>query len=623
MKKIIFYIFIQALAVASFSQQENLLWYQGKLIKPNVLLTIKGDTVIYSPQKNQVRIVSKAGSGKKMDGMLAEINKTPIRIEEEIKRLSQVVPRHILPDLSANLIKAYTSVEASWKPILQNIITIPDGPELVLLKSGNSKEKGGPSYSFEETTFSDPGVEELRKQIKELKEKHKPINSSILPIPPRYNFSYCFPCDSLAVQRYKKDKDQFFAEMYGDDTTLSKKVLSYASSIQKKGLLNNSYYSEANNELMSFMNYMQMRNAEKVKTLVELYQNDPYRIPAVIDYWLPVERELQLMGMTEESPIKGHNFWELLFTTLDNFFYNSMQERDYSIGLNINAILAFERQKQLLGKKGYPLYLQVSSFNQFKLNSNITAKLGKDGEHIMGHARGDNWYHAIPDKKTCRLNWYLSGLPTEKPEYNLIAGEMVGAPVQYVGTKKWMSEVPDIKIDFCYKEGEEPVDSVIASTFHPQGFQELWQYPEPTGVLNITNIGGAFMACFLDVERIKKEAEQMNKDKIEQMKKEMQEKYAKLAGADMKTINSMAMNSRADMEKLNREIKELLIKNNPAKYIFMPQVHNKDVILFKEKLDGREIFPENTAILYAFFHLTMEHDTNGGHPLLPEHGSRK
>ena len=70
-----------------------------------------------------------------------------------------------------------------------------------------------------------------------------------------------------------------------------------------------------------------------------------------------------------------------------------------------------ERERQLLGQYiagPENLIEQYLDFNQFKLHSNITAKLGNDGGYIAGHVRGDNWFYALTDKETCRLNWVLA-----------------------------------------------------------------------------------------------------------------------------------------------------------------------------------------------------------------------
>ncbi|MEI9810883.1 MAG: hypothetical protein WDO16_25075 [Bacteroidota bacterium] len=89
-------LFITCTVVGQADTSYQLLWYAGKKIKPNVLLTPKGDTVIYNPAKGEIKVVSKNGPGKKFDNMLAELNKTPQRAQQMVNRLSRM-PKIMLP----------------------------------------------------------------------------------------------------------------------------------------------------------------------------------------------------------------------------------------------------------------------------------------------------------------------------------------------------------------------------------------------------------------------------------------------------------------------------------------------------------------------------------------------
>jgi hypothetical protein len=62
-------------------------------------------------------------------------------------------------------------------------------------------------------------------------------------------------------------------------------------------------------------------------------------------------------------------------------------------------------------------------------------------------------------------------------------------------------------------------------------------------------------------------------------------------------------------------ISELIHSANTGRYIFEPTVHNKENIVLKERLNGKELFPANTATEYAFFHLLLEHDPDGPYPI--------
>ena len=100
---------------------------------------------------------------------------------------------------------------------------------------------------------------------------------------------------------------------------------------------------------------------------------------------------------------------------------------------------------------------------------------------------------------------------------------------------------------------------------------------------------------------------------MEKRAKELQARYAKMIQGNPMDAGNLSIKMQADVEKMNREIKEMLAKTNPLKYVFTPLVNNKSKEIVKERLDGREIFPENAGIVYAWFHLTMEHDPEGPH----------
>ncbi len=62
-------------------------------------------------------------------------------------------------------------------------------------------------------------------------------------------------------------------------------------------------------------------------------------------------------------------------------------------------------------------------------------------------------------------------------------------------------------------------------------------------------------------------------------------------------------------------ILELIHSANTGRYIFEPTVHNKEMIVLKERLNGKELFPANIATEYAFFHLLLEHDPDRPCPI--------
>ncbi|MEI9810887.1 MAG: hypothetical protein WDO16_25095 [Bacteroidota bacterium] len=80
-------------------------------------------------------------------------------------------------------------------------------------------------------------------------------------------------------------------------------------------------------------------------------------------------------------------------------------------------------------------------------------------------------------------------------------------------------------------------------------------------------------------------------------------------------MSIMELGKYGSVQTANRVITDLVHVADPGRYIFKPVVHNKDKLIIQDKLNGKVIFPENTATEYAWFHLTLEHDPDGPYKL--------
>jgi hypothetical protein len=130
MKKIISITLLSFCAIAVSAQVTDtsyrLLWYKGKKIKENVLLTTKADTVSYNPSNGIIKVTSKAGRGKQFDDMLKELNKSPQRIREMVGRLMTGRTKDALPAVLYNVGSAYNEIKEEYISILSNTFTIPE-----------------------------------------------------------------------------------------------------------------------------------------------------------------------------------------------------------------------------------------------------------------------------------------------------------------------------------------------------------------------------------------------------------------------------------------------------------------------------------------------------------------
>jgi hypothetical protein len=64
---------------------------------------------------------------------------------------------------------------------------------------------------------------------------------------------------------------------------------------------------------------------------------------------------------------------------------------------------------------------------------------------------------------------------------------------------------------------------------------------------------------------------------------------------------SAAMNEAKQMVAIGESV-------SPWSFLFKAHLINNQKIVFDHTLNGRELFPENTAIVEAVFHMIMEHD---------------
>lgn len=720
----------------------HLLWYKGKKLKPNVLLTPRLDTVTYIPSKGKIKVVSKAGVGYKYDNMLAEIVKTPERIKEKMAELAARVPKTLVPHLAAPLEKAYNQVRHDYEEALSNNIELPKaftlqelakpggaggavqqrsivpGNDVIgdktavqqnaasitsnaTVEKGMAQQKAASvasnaaiekhvaqqkAASVVNNTSTDKPVVAQQKasslssdvtvekpvaaqqtatnttpaaanssgaqweanpypetgilteipldkngaiilkpkdvhrlaQIREVLdyyERHKNDIINSVPQPPAYSFSYCFKCDSTYDQRWDKEFNAFIDELMGEDKHILQQIFSISRSAEL--LFPEPLFEETINLMNKVLAFIMDRADKRVRLLFKEYGDNATYTRAVISALLGLDRQQQLMGFEQADHFNAPAMIHSLEKTAE-IFVKAMKEYDYTIILDVERILGMDRQFQLMGGKPPVNTYDAITFNQFKMEFQITGKVAGDKGYQLAELKGKNWYAAVPDQKTCRLNWVLMGPDQNKLSAQLVAAELKGSggEISYVGTKLWKAAKPKIRLDFCEGWG---TDTLEAYTFLPAGDTELWNYPAPTGVINMGHMNTILTGCFVDVQRTaEKAAYFMTPGNVDKMKQEMTRQYEtfmKNGGADM-AKNAAGMSAQ-DMQKMMKmanamnagtRVGELVNTSNAASYLFKPAVRNKNKMIFKESLNGKELFPENKATVYAWFHVSLEQD---------------
>lgn len=645
----------------------HLLWYKGKKLKPNVLLTPRLDTVTYIPARRKVKVVSKSGTGERYDKMLAELNKTPQRMKETMAEFAARLPKAMVPHMAAPLERAYNSVMNDYKDALANTIELPEtftatftklqsnaAPRNAQVKSdavrsANAQEKSNTSLSTENNSAKSASANQAEsyeypetgiltdvplnsiggiilkvkdahrlapiREVLDYFERHKNDAITDVPEPPSNNYSYCNECDSTIEIKWNNEYSAFLDEMMGEDRHILQQIFNITRTSEL--FFYQELFEEVNRLLIPVLEWLMKRADKRCMLLAKKYGDDPAHTKAVTMAVLAMDRQQQLMGFDKGNDENANAVINALEKTAE-IYIKAMKEYDYSIILNVVRVLGMSRQFQLLGGNPPVNAYDVIVFNQFKMEFQITGKAAGDKGYQLAELKGKNWYAAIPDLKTCKLNWVLMGPNMNKLSAQLVAAEMKGGggEINYVGTKSWEAVKPKMRIDFCEGGG---TDTVEAYTFQAASFSELWQYPAPTGVINMGHMNTILTGCFVDVQRtMEKAAYFKTPGNVEKMKQDMMKQYETLiknGGADM--AKNAASMSPQDMQKMMKmanamnagtRVSEIVNTSNAASYLFKPAVQNRNKIIFKESLNGKELFPENTATVYAWFHLSLEQD---------------
>ena len=589
----------------------TLLWYKGKKIKPNVLLTPGKDTVRYDPAKSIVKRSSKTGHGNQLDKMLAELDKTPQRMNEMISKVKAGMPKTVQPYYATIIRESYTHVQREFSPALSNTLEIP---ATVFAEPAAIATGHGPSpidYEPGEQTF-----DEAMQEVLGYYEQHKNEKITFVPTPPRRELNYCSMKDKNLDAAWDRDFEQFRSALAGRDEAifrLSLKLYHHA-----EVLLDDAGRLDTDKKLAPVTAMLLQRQHDKALLLVNQFGDDPYRCWAVFKITLLIERQLALVGWYDDHAGEPFTVWLIMQKALHAWaalFEKAMQEYDYSIALNIQAILSMERMAQLHNLDQKMPVNKLLQFNRFKLDMHVSSKLSVNGGYQLAELKGDNWFCALPDS-TGRLVWILIGPLVNKVSMQLTAAEYRGKiDFPYIGTRQWETQLPKMKLDFC---GQQK-DTLDVYMFHAAGFKETWVFPKPQGAIDIIIVPGILSSTFMDVERIKKTRDELKADPaaIEKMKKEMLAKLEQMkkTGSLTPVANNGAMNmnrlaAMAEIQKMSNEMRQHSKQYDLFKFVFSPKPQNRTRLVLQEKLNGKELFPQNAATEYAWFHLKLEQDPN-------------
>jgi hypothetical protein len=159
-------------------------------------------------------------------------------------------------------------------------------------------------------------------------------------------------------------------------------------------------------------------------------------------------------------------------------------------------------------------------------------------------------------------------------------------------------------LDFCHEEK----DTAMLFGFFPLEGQEEWAIDgksTPAGVISMV-----FTTSFMDVKRLKAMASDPNLQA--RMQSEMKAKYEEFT-KNFKGNKDPSKMTPQEMEQMSRamtsarEMRSIVHPLLPTSFLLRGKLKNHDPLIFDQKLNGKELFPENDAIVDAILTLKIEH----------------
>ncbi len=312
-------------------------------------------------------------------------------------------------------------------------------------------------------------------------------------------------------------------------------------------------------------------------------------------------------------------------------YYGMLAQNDWTQIGNLVYILGLARSEALLGndskKFDDDLLKRISQiYNGFELTVEMDIKVGKDGGYHLAHLKGK--CNVIPDfvadSNQC-YKWVVAddqrkdaaGLFKSKIgqaiDCDVVTNEFVtkaGPRPVYIGTKKYITNLSALHMDFC-NPGK---DTIVLSSFIPNPQENgTWQFP--MGVKAGAGIMGAEQN-FKSLDQLKElatsgqaqsAAEQM-KAQAEKLKAQMQN-----VASQLKSGNG----SLQDYQKilaLSQKAKDVSNNQSVAPIIYVDfeiPIKNNDPEIINKKFDARQINPRlQDVITYGYYTIHLENKAN-------------
>jgi hypothetical protein len=622
--------FKQPVVIPTAAQaKDRLLWYSGKKYNDSTLVTEKGMVVQFSKKKNIV-VLQPQKKTDPFDKVVQEYEKGEQRKEELIDKFDKMKNGFMFYPELKNGLALFDDITIRFSNVLKNTVELPVVPlptstayNSTPVKSGFGPYVGFISYD----TIPDKNKnEEILKEMKEYwdeeialakKELKELPPVSEFPAPPIHEFGICYLCDTSLLSKKRIQDSIWFDQYWGKEQRIVQRVLGVERQMQLLGGNGWDYHI--------VLDTIIKRGMEKNKILYEKYGNDIRYIDNVLIVLLGSERQVQLLGGSDDSfsaiqlVVKSLNLY-------DKYLDEQIEAKNHDFVLNIASHLDNERKKQLLGagEAGSTNVLldKFLKYNRFALTIDLDFIIEKRGDKdkLEFKATGamstkDKVYGMfVSDSCSYRMIQYNIDLNNAKLD-DVTIPFIVKSGIKsvrneddkledfsYSGPSGYLMNFPDLKIGFC--NNNKP-DSAFFTTFLGD---ESAANMSP-GTLN--NLIKSYKIDFLGYANLV--LQNTNSDEKENEITDLGNEITNaiggyqnmnLAGSKLEKLK-MQYEGKRQMDSYRKSIQKL---TNDRKSIFLFSANNKSTVLVDKFEDTKRKLDDDFNLIRGLIHLRVLHD---------------
>jgi hypothetical protein len=439
--------------------KDRLLWYKGKKINDSMLITPQASLVLFSKKREMIVVQppAKSDPSMKLIERLQSIKDHKKRVVAETRGKKN---GFFLYEQVMSTFKKFDEQNETFSTILKNSISLP--PPVVNALHHSSGTSG---YASARPVFVKGVPERVRMVYEDVMRKMKNYPPIDFSEPPADNMSICMACDGIAKNNSFIENFKWRKEFSGYENDIMDQSFSIYRTLEQLRISEDPEAIQIAADLQKAMKFAIARMNNKVDLLIRKYGNDFTRLSSVIHEAIAIERQKQLLNMSEPNSY-AQTITKLisLLDGFDKYLDQQIAKRNYDVVLNLAFIIGIERQRQLLAGSGddnkVKYYMdKYLAFNRFKIEMDADFSMScndEDGECKFVSASGKletkrDFYVSLAPDSCGKFGMFLTNT-FYKPETEDLDREM------YYATSPVEMDVYSIQFDVL--AGQESVTTV-------------------------------------------------------------------------------------------------------------------------------------------------------------------